>query len=173
MAKVKGLKKLNKIINEFTKENFGVKAKLGSEFLAYPQIQTINYAIASSTEDINFFITDAIAKYPHIQADPFLWLLLHEIGHCQTDAIFTEEESEYFNNRKEELEYIQDDQLRNDYYHCLPDEFLATRWAANYMINHQKKLTKFWKNKLQPALIDFYTKNSVDIKGEMQNEQNA
>ena len=53
MAKLKGLKKINKIINDFTKENFGVRANLDKEFLAYCRAKRIGYTLAVETEDIN------------------------------------------------------------------------------------------------------------------------
>ena len=72
MAKLKGLKKIDKIINDFTKENFGVRADLHKEFLAYCGAKRIGYTLAAETEDINFFLEDAQARFPEIHADPFL-----------------------------------------------------------------------------------------------------
>lgn len=172
MAKVKGLKKINKIINNFTQTNFNIKAKIGSDFLAFTDKMEIRYAVGVDSDDVKYFITDAISKYQGIKADPFIWLLLHEIGHCMTNDMFTPDETEYFEQMKEKLAYIRDDQDRNDWYHCLPDEFMATGWAARYMFNHGNKVAKFW-NKLQPALIQFYMKNGVDIREEGAINENA
>ena len=159
MAKIKGKKKLEKIINEFTQQ-FGVKAKLGPEFLAFADSGKIHFAVATMQEDNNFFIEDAVLKYPEIQAPPFIWLLMHEIGHCMTDHYFSAAEQEYITKMKDKLAYLSDDQDRNDWYHSLPDEFNATRWAAIYMIEHPKKIAKFW-NKAQKAIQNFYIENNV------------
>lgn len=79
--------------------------------------------------------------------------------------MWTEEELQYFEEQKESMAYEQDDQMRNDWYHALPDEFFATRWAGEYMRNHPKKVAKFW-NKLQPALANVYIKNELLEEGE-------
>jgi hypothetical protein len=159
MAKLKGLKKIDKIINEFTKQ-FSVTANLGSEFQAFCEKRVINYSLITTEEEQNFFINDAIKKYPNINADIFIWCLLHEIFHVVTDYMWTEEELEYFKEQKEKLAYLEDDQQRNDWYHCIPNEFIATRSAANYMMSHPKKIAKFW-GKLQKALMNLYTKNGL------------
>ena len=160
MAKLKGLKKINKIINDFTKENFGVRANLDKEFLAYCRAKRIGYTLAVETEDINFFLEDAQARFPEVHADPFLWFLMHEVGHCMTDNTWTEAEKERINCKKSELSEVEDDQLRNDLYHTCPDEYFATRWAGQWMTKHQKKIAKFW-NKIQPAIMEFYKKNGL------------
>lgn len=161
MNKLKGLKKVTKIINKFTQKNFGVTAMVGTEFLAYCDRKEINFAFAIPEDDINYYLYDVANRYPQIQADIFLWCLLHEVGHCMTDEIWSEEESVYFMNQKEEmLPYIEDDEMRNAWYHAIPDEYLATRWAANYMIKHPKKVAKFW-HELQEELFKFYLKNNL------------
>ena len=53
-----------------------------------------------------------------------------------------------------------DTDLRNNWYHCLPDEFFATRWAGNYMRKHPKKIAKFWAE-MQAEIIKFYKKNGL------------
>ena len=44
MAKLRGIKKIDRIINNFTK-NFNIKADLGEEFLAYCDDRLINYTL--------------------------------------------------------------------------------------------------------------------------------
>lgn len=159
MARLKGLKKVDKVINKFTK-SFGIKADLGTDFQAFCNGCVINYTLAIEKEDIDYFIADAEARYPDINADIFLWCLLHEIGHILTDDFWTDEELEYFEEQKEMLTAYEDDDLRNNWYHCIPDEFFATRWAGEYMRKHPKKIAKFWKE-LQTELIKFYKKNEL------------
>ena len=36
-----------------------------------------------------------------VNADIFLWALMHEIGHCMTEDMWTDEEREYFNYQKD------------------------------------------------------------------------
>lgn len=160
MAKLKGLKKVNKIINEFTVKNFGVTAEPGVEFQAFCGDNLINYAFVLADSSIGYFMDDVNMRYPEINADVFLWCLLHEIFHCVTDGQWTKEELEYFEYQKEKLVCIVDDQTRHDWYHAIPDEFFATKRAGEYMMQHPKKIAKFW-NKLAPALANFYEKNGL------------
>ena len=90
MAKLKGIKKIDRIINNFTK-NFNIKADLGEEFLAYCDDRLINYTLVIDEADINYFIEDAEKRFPDVQADIFLWSLMHEIAHIMTDDMWTEE----------------------------------------------------------------------------------
>jgi hypothetical protein len=159
MAKIKGLKRINKIINEFTSQ-FGVRADLDSEFEAFCDEKRIGYVLFFNEDDKNFFIEDARKRYPGITADIFLWCLLHEIGHCMTEEMWTEEECLYFAEQKEAMTNIEDDQLRNDWYHACPDEFFATKWAGDYMMNHTEEIAELW-TKLQAAIIRMYKKNGV------------
>ena len=157
--KVKGLKKINRTVNNFTRQ-FGVRAKLHTEFQAICDDMIIGYALTVDEDEQQFFIEDAHKRYPDIQADIMLWCLMHEIGHCMTDKMWTKEELEYFWYQKDHCAYVEEDQLRNDWYHATPDEFFATRWAGEYMRKHPKKVAKFW-NKLQKELIKFYQKNNL------------
>ena len=159
MAKVKGLKRINKIINKFT-EQFGIKAVLNDDFEAHCGEMIIGYTFAVNADDGYYFLSDVAMRYPDIEADIFLWSLMHEIGHCMTDSMWTEEELEYFWYQKERMTNEEKDYLRNDWYHATPDEFFATKWAGEYMLRHQKKICKFW-NKLQPAIERMYRLNGV------------
>lgn len=164
MAKIKGLNKIDRIINEFTLQ-FDIKADLDTEFQAFCDTMTIGYALFFNEEDRMYFINDAEKRYPEIKADIFLWALMHEIGHCMTDDMWTEEEKAYFEEQKETIAWMpadteEDEQLRNDFYHNVPDEFFATKWAGDYMREHPKKIAKFW-NELQAAIMRMYRKNGV------------
>jgi hypothetical protein len=158
--KIKGLKKVDKIVNNFTQKNFGVTAKLDNEFEAFCSKKVIGYTLFCDEDEKAYFIMDAQAKYPHINADIFLWCLMHEIGHCLTDDMWNENEQKYFYIQKKNMTNIEDDRLRNDWYHACPDEFFATKWAGDYMTAHPKKIAKFW-NKMQMAIINLYKKNNL------------
>ena len=159
MAKIKGLNRINRIVNEFT-EQFGVTAKLDTEFQAFCDDMTIGYALFFNEDSREFFVNDAEKRYPEVKADIFLWAFMHEIGHCMTDHLWSEEEQAYFEQYKEDMTYIMDDQERNDCYHACPDEFMATKWAGDYMRDHADEIAEFW-NKLQAAIMRMYRKNGV------------
>lgn len=165
MAKLKGTKRLEKVVNKFTKKNFGVTAKMGAEFLAYCDSQVINFTLAMNEDDVNYYLNDVKERYPYIQANIFLWCLLHEVGHCKTDYLWSAEENAYFMKQKEDMTSVEDDKVRNAWYHALPDEYIATKWAGEYMTNHPKKIAKFW-SKMQAELLKFYVKNGLLAENE-------
>ena len=162
--KLKGVKRINRIINEFTWRNFRVKAVFHNEFLALCDEKVIGYTLAIDKGNLDYFIEDAEKRYPNIKADPFLWLFMHEIGHCMTDGMWTQAELERFAEQKEKMTEVEDEgfllEIKNDWYHSVPDEFFATKWAGEYMEKHPKKIAKFW-NKLQPEIMKFYIINGL------------
>lgn len=163
MARIKGIKKVDKIINDFTQKNFGVTARFDTEFEAFCDNgrRLIGYTFLATENGEGQFIDDAIKRYPNVNADIFLWALMHEIGHCMTEDMWTDEEREYFNYQKDIIcEADVDENEMNAWYHVCPDEFTATRWAGEYMTKHPRKMKKFW-TELQTALIQMYVKNGL------------
>ena len=159
MAKLKGIKRIDRIINDFTAQ-FGITANLDTEFQAFCNDMTIGYTLVFDAVNKELFIEDVKARYPEVTADIFLWCLMHEIGHCMTEQMWSEEEREYFNYQKDRLAFQEEDQDRADWYHACPDEFFATKWAGDYMRKHPKKIAKFW-NELQAATMRMYRKNGL------------
>lgn len=163
MAKLKGIKKIDKIINDFTRKQFGVTARFDDEFEAFCDNgrRLIGYTLLAIEDNAGNFLEDVAKRYPEVNADIFLWCLMHEIGHCMTEDMWTPEEREYFNFQKDAIyEYEVEDDGVYVWYHCCPDEFMATRWAGDYMRNHPKQMKKFWK-KLQKAIMNFYMENEL------------
>lgn len=149
---IKGSEFIEKMINDFTMENFGIHAVLDTEFLAYCEDKVIGYTYIYEEYARDYFIKDAQKRFPEINADIFLWCLFHEIGHVMTNDVWTEADTWYFAERKEELaNTIEDDQTRFDLYHSIADEYVATNWAGNFMKNHADIVGDFW-NRLQPAM---------------------
>lgn len=163
MATLKGIKKIDKIINDFTKKNFGVTARFDDEFEAFCDNgrKLIGYTFLATENGEGQFIEDAIRRYPNLNADIFLWALMHEIGHCMTEPMWTPEEREYFYYQKDMIAEceVEEDGM-HAWYHACPDEFFATKWAGEYMTNHPRKMKNFW-TKLQAELIKFYVKNGL------------
>jgi hypothetical protein len=162
MAKVnlkKELKPLTDAINDWTCKNFGLKTKLGEDFQALVEKKTIYYALVVCEEGNNTFLKDVAIRYPDVKADYFLWCLMHEIGHCMTDDMWTEEEQDWYATRLETInsDDFPDTEERSFWYYSLPNEFFATRWAGEYMMSYPKEVAKFW-NKIQPMILEFYEK---------------
>ena len=158
---LKGLNKVDKIINNFTAQ-FNITARFDAEFQAFCDERVIGYSLIALSDGGGQFIEDAIKRYPQINADIFLWAIMHEIGHCMTEDMWTEEEKNYFWEQKEMMENAEDidwDNL-NAWYHVCPDEFFATRWAGEYMVAHQGQIRRFWR-RLQKALLEMYRVNGL------------
>lgn len=154
MAVLEGMDKILNIVNKFL-EQFNATAYWNEDFEARCESREIGFTLAVSEDSLLEFTNDAYSRYVGIEADPFLWLFLHELGHVMTDNEWTEEELEYFEYQKEMLTEIEDDQLRADWYHAIPDEFMATRWAAEFMMDYPEVVADFW-DELQSAIMEFY-----------------
>lgn len=158
---IKGLDKLEKVVNDFTMKNFGVTAEFGAEFEAMPSIKTIHFNIIVDDDMQIATIDDMEARFPNIHADMFFWLLMHEVGHCMTDDIWDEDDEHYFDKMKEDrlAAYFDGDMFaKNEWYHVIPDEYFATKWAGLYMSEHPKKMRKFAK-KFHKEFMKFIEKN--------------
>ena len=158
--KVKGLKKINKIINHFT-EKFGVSAFFDPKngFQAYTSEKVVSYTIFADEEWLRCFAEEANSRYDGIEADPFLWGLMHEIGHCMTD-IWDEEDEAFFKRANENLQKFETVDEINEWYHVIPDEYFATKWAADIMRKHPKMMAKFCE-KLSKTIMEFCEKNEI------------
>ncbi len=162
MAKLKGIEKVEKIVSGFAGQ-FGVTARFDTEFEAFCDNgrRIVGYTFLINEGGCGHFVEDAIKRYPDVEADLFLWALMHEIGHCMTESMWTPEEREYFYYQKD---MIADSEVEvehmNAWYHACPDEFMATKWAGDFMRNHPKQMKKFWK-KFKKALMYFYKENGL------------
>lgn len=162
MAKLKGIKNLTKEINKWTQKNFGIKTVLNEDFCAWCDEFKIGYTLVVCSQDAETFLEDVSMRYPDIKADYFLWCLLHEIGHCMTDEMWSEEEQERFDAELERMTEIENTKDKSYWYYSIPNEFFATRWAGDYMTAHPKKIAKFW-NKIQPKILEIYEKNEIEV----------
>lgn len=159
--KLKYAKELQKVINNFTK-TFGVKAKWGNEFEASPTQKVVYFTVVVDADMDEVFLEDAENRYPYVHANLFLWLLMHEIGHCMTDYLWTSEDEDYFEEAKNNLDefFGYDVVSKNEWYHKIGDEYMATKWAGEYMMAHPKKMQNFCKE-MNKAMKIFCKKNAI------------
>ena len=159
--KIKGMKHLEKIVNEFTR-TFGVIAHWNPDFEALPTQKIIGFTVFVEEDMEEVFLADAEARFPEVHASLFLWLLMHEIGHCMTDYLWTAEDEAYFEETRNSLDdyFGYDVMAKNDWYHKIGDEYMATKWAGEYMMAHPKKMKKFNK-KMNEAMRIFCKKNGI------------
>lgn len=155
-----GIEKINDVITDFLVP-FECTCSMGLDFSYYYGISEITWSLfTTETTDITF--TEFVEKeFPDITADIFLWSLLHELGHHETCDSWVEKDQLKFDAKKEELENSTEDYAKSciDYYY-IPDEYEATKWAADYMEEHIEEISELW-DKLQEAIMSFYKVNNI------------
>lgn len=172
---LKGVEEVTAIINDFLKP-FELTCQLGTDFSYLPGDNLITYAFTFVDIDADGFLASVERLNPEVNADIFLWSLLHEIGHHETIDTLTDKQNRYCDKFKEKLnKRIKKFNKRmskgkkvklsavvklEDYYDVL-DEKLATEWAVEYANSHQEELAEFW-NKLGVAIKNFYELNEVE-----------
>jgi hypothetical protein len=152
-----GKKELEKCITDFVAP-FGLTAVLDTDFAYYYANDTVTFSIFyfGAYED---FLLDAESRFPQVNGvSPFIWSLLHEIGHHETWDELTEEEIDESMQIKESID-VDDHASRMTYYTC-PDEYAATDWAGHYIETHREKVEEFWY-KVLLALKKFYASNNI------------
>ena len=166
--KIKGLKRVNKIINEFC-DQFGVTARPAAEFIAILEDREITYSFVVTDPADKYFIPFINKLAPDITADIFLVSLFHEIGHLYTQFNFSEEtwnrgwETKEAISKAIELCEERDEaliEMKNNEYFNLPEEKAATLWGINYIRTHEQEVAEFWAE-LQPALMRMFRKNGL------------
>lgn len=166
--KLKGLKRVNRIINEYL-ERFGVTASLGTDFCCYMEKRHINYSLLVTDHSDKYFKPFVASLAPNLKADTFLVSLFHEVGHVYTLYNFSDADWNFGWDEKQDIDdkiqnCPEDDEKtveeQNYRYFNLPEEIAATRWALTYMENYSEDVEEFWAE-LQPAIMRFFRKNGL------------
>ena len=92
------LNNITNILNDFL-EPFDCTAKVDTDFAYYVKTNTSGYALIVASKHEKTFMHFAETLFPEIKADPFLWSILHELGHHETEDDFEDEEYEAYNKR--------------------------------------------------------------------------
>ena len=165
MAKLKGKKKLNNAISKELKPFGLTSAKLSNEFAFYPVSEVITYKLTWDYQDdwLNEFVKE---RFNYDILYPFVFTLLHEIGHYLANDEIEGAILEFCENEKERIENevktATDDYEKtlNWQYFSLPDEIMATQWAVNYSKTHPRKI-KQMNERIIDNIKEFYRKNDV------------
>lgn len=135
------------ILDSFLKP-FDCISNFGEEFGFYTASNTVEFALTVKDKHESTFMEFVGKNFPDIHADIFLWSVLHELGHRETEDEFDDDEWEDY------MRAIFNCDSDIEYYN-LPIEYAATDWAANYMRTHTAEVATLW-GKLQPAIINAY-----------------
>ena len=166
MAKLKGLKKLNKKVSAQLAP-FGISsAQASNEYAYYFTDESITFSLVEgSLGDVCFneFIKE---RFNYECPFPFVLYLLHEVGHHKANDNIDGDIYEFCMAEKDRIEttmgLVEENEaaarkLHFEYFN-LPDEIMATQWAVNYAKKHPKKIKKMAK-KCHKALMKFYRLN--------------
>ena len=169
MAKVKGIRKLNKALKtvfaDFGIENFS----LTNDWAYYPDENKITYSILENNIEDVWFNEFVKKRFGYKVKNTFMITVLHEVGHHFTlddiydsDAVyeFCTREKERIEKAMETASAKKSKKLEFEYF-SLPDEIIATEWAVRYATEHEKELDEKWKE-IEKAFVEFYTKNITE-----------
>lgn len=165
MAKLKGLKKLNKRMSAQLAP-FGISSAEVTNEYSYSFVdESVTFSITEgSFADICFneFIKD---RFDYKCSFPFVLYLLHEVGHHKTNDSIDDVIYEFCINEKSRIEdtlaIAETEELAKKLhyqYFNLPDEIMATQWAVNYAKTHPQKIEKMATD-CKKILMDFYKEN--------------
>ena len=153
MQKIVGMDKLTNVLDKFLEE-FECTSIVDTNFYCLITSKVIAVSLVVTEKNSSSFMSRVNRLYPDIHADEFLWSFLHEVGHIKTiDAL--DDDELYFSKTQKKNENI-----TNEAYYELPDEFAATEWAANYMRKNTEKVAKFW-NEVQSVIMNIYQINNI------------
>ena len=165
MSKLKGRKKLNKVVTAQL-ENFGIeKAKLSDTYsYCYPNVITYKLTEVMEDEIFNQFVFE---RFGYEVKNTFIFSLLHEVGHHKANDNIVDDIYDFCQQEKERIEeaiqtidnYDEIKELEYQYF-TLPDEIMATQWAVNFARNNALECDVMWEN-IKTALFKFYEKNGL------------
>ena len=164
MAKVKGVKALNKTVSKQLKP-FGIsKAQCTDSYAYYFDKNLVTFKITEDAIEDRWFMEFIKKRFGYTVKYPFIFSLLHEVGHSLANEEIVDSLYEFCIAEKERIEKemqtansTKSKELEFQYFN-LPDEIMATAWAVNYAKNNPKKIKKMWK-KCEKSFHKFYAKN--------------
>lgn len=167
MAKLKGIRKLNKALATAF-GSFGIdKFTMNGDWAFYPDENKITYSLIENKLEDVWFNEFVKKRFGYKVKNTFMITVLHEIGHKMTldDIYESDAVYEFCINEKERIEESMEaaksekecKKLEFQYF-SLPDEIIATKWAVDYMREHEEEVNMIW-TELKKAFTEFYAKN--------------
>lgn len=164
MKMIKGIKEINGFLNNWLKDNdFDLIVKYSNDFYFDEINDIVSYTFTVPGKHDEYFIEFCKNITPEIvNCDNFILSFFHEIGHYETQDLFTEKEWEEYikavNKLNRRIIHSKKEYFK---YFNLKIEFEASYWACNYIVENKDKIKKFWEE-LQPLILSFYILNNVE-----------
>ncbi len=166
VKRVKGKAKLNQAVTAQLAP-FGIKsAQLSDEYAYYYDKEKVTYKVTENEIGDIWFKEFVKERFDYEVKYPFIFSLLHEVGHHKANDDIG---PEVYNFCIAEKERISEEMGTADadrskvlewQYFSLPDEIMATAWAVWYCRQHPRKVKKMWAEVLI-ALQAFYIANGI------------
>ena len=170
MAEIKGLRELNIGFSNIVRP-FGINGMVnGEDFQWRPDRNIIEYTLAEFDYRQEWLREFILLTFDYEVENDFMITLFHEIGHSKTYNNLTKEEDDYCNEVKAKIYAIANDEdaivtvdeekaYQFEYWN-LPDEYLATQWAIEYIKENPDYVNDIW-DEINRLLFDFYEINEV------------
>lgn len=155
---LKGAETINKIITEqLNNLGFEIEAFMDTDFYAFPSSNQIYYSLVVSERMDNLFMNFCKSLSAKLDTNIFIMSLMHEVFHIETIDELSDEEYNYSQDIKKGLTSSDEDA---QIYFNLPDEYLATSRAIEYINSHSAEMRSLYEA-LLPAFRNFYQLNNV------------
>ena len=168
MNNLKGIEKLEKVINNFLVP-FGLTGSFDTDFSYYYGEDKVTFSLIIPKYANQYFQEFVNSIGADIEVDIFLVSLLHEVGHSETYDDLDDMEIAYSDDIKAEIREelfagVTEDRKKQLYfkYFNLPDERAATEWAIEYLKANAVQITLDWLI-ISDAIVDFYKTNLIDF----------
>lgn len=154
----KCIKKITRYLNNWLKENdFECLALYDLDFSFDCINDVIYYSFVVTGHHDELFLKICQEYKPEIgNCDNFILSFFHELGHFETQHLFTEKEWEDYDKLIDSLgnkkDFTDEDYLK---YYKHPIEMEATMWACDYIVSNSDKVEKWWKD-VKLLINEFY-----------------
>lgn len=142
------MRKMTICLKKWLKDNGfeGIKVREDVEFFANITEEIVYYAFCEDDEADKMFYRFGQEEGLVMDCGSFVLSFFHEIGHIMTDDLLSERVLNKCEKAKEKIEQIEDYVQANKLYFALDDEITATRWAIDYINDHEREVEQLIKN---------------------------
>lgn len=142
------MRKMTTCLKRWLKDNGfeDIRVREDVEFFANITEEIVYYAFCEDDEADKMFYRFGQEEGLVMDCGSFVLSFFHEIGHIMTDDLLSERVLNKCEKAKEKIEQIEDYVQANKLYFALDDEITATRWAIDYINDHEREVEQLIEN---------------------------
>jgi len=142
------MRKMTTCLKRWLKDNGfeSIRVREDVEFFANITEEIVYYAFCEDDEADKMFYRFGQEEGLVMDCGSFVLSFFHEIGHIMTDDLLSERVLNKCEKAKEKIEQIEDYVQANKLYFALDDEITATRWAIDYINDHEREVEQLIEN---------------------------